>query len=152
MADLLDGLHCLIVDDDREIVVMIESLLRAIGITKISTASDGTEAVAVLTTTMQVVDVTICDLDMPNGNGLQLLHAIRAGQIRNVRPNCSFIVLTAFASSALIALAGKLDANGYLIKPVTADKLRDAITKARSRILPVDPAKYANLTVPERVI
>ena len=48
-------------------------------------------------------------------------------------PNCSFIVLTAFASPPLIALAGKLDANGSLIKPVTADKLRDAITKARSR-------------------
>jgi CheY-like chemotaxis protein len=151
MADLLEGLRCLLVDDDREIVVMIESLLRAIGITKVSTASNGTEAVAILTNATQVVDLTICDLDMPNGNGLQLLHAIRSGQLRNVRPNCSFIVLTAFASPPLIALAGKLDANGYLIKPVTADKLRDAITKARSRVLPPDPAKYAYLTIPDRV-
>ena len=151
MADLLEGLRCLLVDDDREIVVMIESLLRAIGIAKISTASNGTEAVAILTNPAQVVDLTICDLDMPSGNGLQLLHAIRTGQLRNVRPNCSFIVLTAFASPALIALAGKLDANGYLIKPVTADKLKEAITKARSRVVPPDPAKYAYLTIPDRV-
>jgi two-component system response regulator YesN len=99
-----------------------------------------------------VVDVTICDLDMPQGNGLQLLHAIRGAQIRNVRPNCCFIVLTAFASAPLIALAGRLDANGYLIKPVTADKLRDAIVKARSRVVPIDPGKYANVTVPDQVI
>ena len=152
MADLLEGLHCLVVDDHRELVVMIESLLRSIGITRISTAADGTEAVSMLTTAQRMVDVTICDLDMPNGNGLQLLHAIRGGQIRQVRPNCSFIVLTAYAAPALIALAGKLDANGYLIKPVTADKLKDAITKARSRIVPIDPAKYASIMIPERVI
>ena len=131
---------------------MIESLLRAVGIARISTATNGTEAVNVLTTSQRMVDVTDCDLDMPHGNGLQLLHAIRGGQLRQVRPNSTFIVLTAHASAALIALAGKLDANGYLIKPVTADKLRETIAKARSRPLPVDPAKYAGIVIPDAVV
>jgi CheY-like chemotaxis protein len=141
-------LHCLIVDDEPLILLELEDTLRTLGVTRVTRAHSGTTALASLMTVTRPVDCVLCDLNMPDGNGLEVLKAIRTGKIKSSRMDMCFIMITAMADRKLIESAVQLDANGYLVKPVVPDKLRDAILKGRSRHFPVVLSRYTHVPVP----
>jgi CheY-like chemotaxis protein len=142
------NLHVLIVDDDTAMLDLIEALLKSLWIGTISRATSGAEAYNILSRTDKVVDCTLCDYSMAKGNGLQLLQAVRLGQVKNCRPDASFVLLTASGDSTVVAMAAELDVSGYIVKPATPEKLQSAIIKARSRAIKIDRAKYGRVTVP----
>lgn len=67
------GIRVLIVDDSSTIRRIISRCLERaeVGVTEVFEASDGREALELLTT--KAVDVVLTDINMPNMNGLQLL-------------------------------------------------------------------------------
>ncbi len=142
------SLHILIVDDDAPMLDLIEALLQSIGVGHVTRADSGVDAFAKLSKTDRVVDCVLCDYTMANGNGLQLLQAIRMGQIKYFRPDACFVLLTASSDPTTVAMAMELDVNGYLVKPVTSDKLRVAISKARARSFRINFQKYSQVVVP----
>jgi len=144
----LKNLHILIVDDDTTMLDLLEALLRSIGVAQITRAQSGQEAFGKLIKGDKVVDCLLCDYTMSNGNGLQLLQAIRMGQIKFVRPDACFVLLTASADASTVAVAAELDVNGYLVKPATPEKLRTAIAKARARAVKINFQKYAKIVIP----
>jgi CheY-like chemotaxis protein len=148
VEERIEHLHVLLVDDDTAFLDLVEALLRSIGITQISRSGSGRDAFAKLHLSDKVVDCILCDYSMAEGNGLQLLQAIRTGKIRFFRPDACFILLTASGDHDIVGVAARLDVNGYLVKPVTPDKLRAAITKARSRYFRIDFARYGQVVVP----
>src|SRR4051812_48612271 len=111
------NLHILIVDDDIAMLDLIEALLKALGVGIVSRATSGAEAFNLLAKTDRVIDCTLCDYTMANGNGLQLLQAIRMGQVKNCRPDACFVLLTASGEAAVVAVAAELDVSGYVVKP-----------------------------------
>ena len=131
------GLHFLIVDDDDTFLQLIAGLVQSLGASRITLARTGSEAVAKLSTAKLVVDVILCDYKMDFGNGLQLLKAIRTGQIRTVRPDACFVMITGVGEAETIRLAAHLDINGYLVKPISQEKLEAAVAKARAKYFPV---------------
>ncbi|MBP5310791.1 MAG: response regulator [Lachnospiraceae bacterium] len=66
------------------------------------------------------VDIALLDIDMPDMNGIAL-----AAKVKNIQPNCAVIFLTAYAEYALEAFA--IHASGYLMKPVSLERLNDEI-------------------------
>lgn len=46
-------------------------------------------------------------------------------------------------------MAQQLDMSGYVVKPLTVEKLVDAIAKGRARAFPLDINKYKAIVVPE---
>ncbi|MBQ8945229.1 MAG: response regulator [Lachnospiraceae bacterium] len=68
-------------------------------------------------------DVALLDIDMPDINGIQL-----AAELKKVSPDCAVIFLTAFSEYALEAFA--MHASGYLMKPVSIEKLTEEINYA----------------------
>jgi DNA-binding NarL/FixJ family response regulator len=142
------NLHILIVDDDTVMLDLIEALLKSIGVGLVTRATSGAEAFNMLAKAERVVDCTVCDFSMANGNGLQLLQAIRMGQVKNVRTDSCFVLLTSSGDAATVAAAAELDVSGYLVKPATAEKLRLCIAKARSRAIKINFAKYAKVVLP----
>ena len=68
-------------------------------------------------------DVALLDIDMPGKNGL-----ILAAEIKKKRPDISIIFLTGYAQYALEAFG--VHASGYLLKPVTRDRLAEEIAYA----------------------
>jgi CheY-like chemotaxis protein len=142
------NLHILIVDDDTAMLDIIEALLKSFGVGTISRATSGAEAYNVLSRTDKVVDCTLCDYSMANGNGLQLLQAVRLGQVTHCRPDTSFVLLTSSGDAAVVAMAAELDVSGYIVKPATPEKLQSAIVKARGRAIKIDRARYGRVTVP----
>lgn len=148
MSVELNKLQILIVDDDTSFLDFLEAMLQSIGITLITRASSGADAVSKLKEAAKAVDCILCDYSMSNGNGLQLLKAVRLGQLKHFRPDSAFILVTTAAMPGIVQTAVDLDVSGYLVKPVTQDKLRAAITKARSRYFQLNLAKYAEVILP----
>ena len=90
----------------------------------------------------------LCNYGMKDGNGLELLQSIRSGRLQRVRPDACFILMTRTTSPDVVQAAKALDVSGYLIKPITGQKLRDAITKARARNFKVRVDDYLSVIVP----
>ena len=70
-------------------------------------------------------DIAILDIDMPGINGIQL-----ARRIREMRPETAIIFSTGYAQYALEAF--ELHASGYLLKPVSREKLATEVAYALS--------------------
>jgi DNA-binding NtrC family response regulator len=70
-------------------------------------------------------DLTLLDLRLPDGNGLDLLAKLRA-----LDPSALIIIMTAYASVEDAVTAIKLGALDYLQKPLNLDDLRHAVSRA----------------------
>jgi CheY-like chemotaxis protein len=142
-------LHCLVVDDEPMILEDLQEMLKSLGVGHVTCARSGATALAKFAAAHRPVDFILCDLNMPDGNGLQLLKSIRTGRVRQSRLDACFIILTGAADRKSIEAAVSLDANGYLVKPITLGKLRQAIIRGRARHFPVSIPRYAQIYVPE---
>jgi CheY-like chemotaxis protein len=145
----IQKLHILLVDDDALVLDVLEGALRAMGVKLITRSVSGSDAIDKLIKVERVVDCILADYSMANGNGLQLLRAIRMGKIKYVRPDACVIMVTASGAPDLVEAATQLDVSGYLVKPVTPAALLAAIKRGRSKYFPLDLNKYANAIVPD---
>lgn len=145
----LDNLHVMIVDDDAAFLDLLHALLSSLGVEKVTRAGSGREAFEKLHAAERVVDVILCDQYMSQGTGLELLWVVRTGQIKSVRPDACFLLLTASGEPETVAVAAQLDVSGYLVKPVTPQKLRTAISQGRRRAIKIDFNRYKQVHLPQ---
>jgi DNA-binding NarL/FixJ family response regulator len=145
----LEDLHVLMVDDDNAFLDLIQAMLKAIGVGHVTRASSGRDAFEKMLASPRVMDVILCDQNMAEGTGLELLWVVRTGQAKSVRPDACFLLLTASGDHETVALAGRLDVSGYLIKPVTPQKLRAAISQGRKRAIKIDFNRYKQVQLPQ---
>jgi len=145
---LIESLVCLIVDDDSHQRAVLKAGLIAVGIKEVLSATTGSEAFDILKSAKRPIDLVLSDIHLPTGNGLQLLHALRTGLIKNMRANSTFILTTSAPTAESVKTASSLDANGFVVKPVVPEKLEAAILKARRTVFPAVPSRYAAVTVP----
>ncbi len=110
----------LIVDDERNVRLTYRVALEIEGF-EVSEASSGAEALAFLGES--TYGLAILDLRMPEMDGLDLLHRMRAQQ-----NNTPVIIVTAFGDVAHAVEAMKLGAIDFLQKPIRPEDLR-AITE-----------------------
>lgn len=145
----LGNLHVLLVDDDTAFLDLVEGMLTSIGITTVTRAQSGREAFQALVSSQRVVDVVLCDQNMAQGTGLELLWVVRTGQVKSFRPDACFVLLTASGDHDTVAIAARLDVSGYLVKPVTPQKLHAAISQGRKRAIKIDIPKYKQVQLPQ---
>ena len=120
MAD--QNMKILTVDDFSTMRRIIRNMLRQLGYTNIVEAEDGAEAFSLLQ--REKVDFVISDWNMPNMSGLDLLKAIRADA--NLKP-LPVLLVTAEALKENVVEALKAGVNNYVVKPFTAETLKDKI-------------------------
>ena len=119
----------LIVDDQKTVV---DGLLKnidweKIGISSVIGAYSSSEARNILTE--QVVDVMLCDIEMPRENGLSLFKWIRE---QNIHTRCIF--LTAHAEFTYAQKSITLGAFDYILQPAPYTVIRTAVEKAVQEI------------------
>ena len=68
------NLRVMVVDDDPMMTALIDLLLRSLDIAQIETLNEGAAALGRLT--MQTADLLICDLNMPDMDGVQLMNQV----------------------------------------------------------------------------
>jgi len=121
--------HLLIVDDEP---IAVEGLRTGvawsdIGITELYTAYGPDEAKDIFRT--ERIDILLCDIEMPQGTGLELLAWVRAHY-----PRTETIFLTCHADFRYAKQAMQLGSLDYLLKPIPFQELSAAVAKAMRKL------------------
>lgn len=122
-------LKFLIVDDFSTMRRIIRNLLKEIGYSSADEAEDGVAALGMLKSGS--FDFVVSDINMPNMNGFQLLQSIRADETLKHLP---VLMVTAEAKRDQIIEAAQAGVNGYVVKPFTAQVLKEKIEKIFERV------------------
>jgi len=115
----------LVVDDKRNMLRLMAKVLKSDA--TVRTAENGGEALRVLAS--EHVDVVLCDLKMPDMDGLDVLRASK-----RLRPAAEFVLMTAYATVGTAVEALKLGAFDYLTKPFEPEAARAVLLRASSRV------------------
>jgi len=114
----------LVVDDFSTMRRIIKNLLHDLGYQDVLEADDGKAALPLLQA--GGIDFLITDWNMPNMAGLELLKIVRAdGKLAKL----PVLMLTAEAKREQIVEAAQAGVSGYVIKPFTAETLKEKIDK-----------------------
>jgi two-component system, OmpR family, response regulator len=123
----------LIVEDDPDLLRFAEVALSMDGY-DVRVATDGEQAMALVRARRP--DLVVLDLLLPLADGWQVLSFLQSDAMR---PKVPVVVLTATAGPRERDRALAAGVADYLIKPVSADKLLDAVARALGRPRPGDP-------------
>jgi two-component system, chemotaxis family, chemotaxis protein CheY len=124
------ALKVLIVDDQFSVRQMTRMTLEQIGIRNVHESENGRDAIA--KAVVQPLDLIISDYNMPEMDGLELLRAVRGHPAVRKLP---FILLTGRGDRELVVKAAQAGVNNYLVKPFTADGLREKIEQVMGKLL-----------------
>ncbi len=114
----------LVVDDMATMRRIIKGLLEQLGFKNIDEAEDGKVALQKLKTGKY--DFVVTDWNMPNMTGLELVQEIRRDPELKHLP---VLMVTAEAKKENVLLAIKAGVNNYIVKPFTAEVLKEKIEK-----------------------
>jgi two-component system, chemotaxis family, chemotaxis protein CheY len=112
----------MIVDDSSAMRMVVKKTLRLAGFEghDISEADDGAKALAAIK--QSTPDLVLCDWNMPNMTGLQLLEALASETVR-----LTFGFITTEATAAMRAKAIGAGAKFLISKPFTADAFKSQL-------------------------
>jgi len=118
------NMKVLVVDDFATMRRIVKNILREIGFTNISEAENGKDALKELK--KDKYGLVMCDWNMPEMTGLELLNAMRADdQLKDI----PFVMVTAEAQKDNIIEAVKAGVNSYIVKPFTAQTVSEKLKK-----------------------
>lgn len=127
----------LVVDDEESVVVTIKAILQLDGY-DVATTTSGAEARAMVRATQY--DLVLTDLRLEDGDGLDVLRAVR-----ETFPETVTIMLTGYASLESAIQALRAGAYDYLIKPSEVEELRTTVARGIER-------RRLGLELKERVV
>lgn len=123
------NMKILVVDDFSTMRRIIKNLLRELGFTNTHEADDGNTALPMLID--GDYELLITDWNMPGMEGIDLLKAVRAD------PNLAklpVMMVTAEQKKEQIVMAAQAGVNGYIVKPFTAQTLKEKLEKIFERM------------------
>lgn len=128
MSQVNLGLPILLIDDDGMVRSILEEYLRSFGFRNIISIRDPKDALKVIRDTKVDIGLILSDWEMPGINGLTLLKAVRNSPRRGTT---KFMMITSQQSMERfkITKAAHLRVNDYLVKPFSADALRQRICR-----------------------
>jgi len=124
----------LIVDDDRNMRMLIRNVVFALGVKDVVEASDGSVALEELKTSHP--DLILCDMKMEPMGGLEFVKRLRSDPDNPYR-FVPVIMITAYAELATVANARDAGVSEIMAKPLSAE----ALDKRIQRVL-TDPRHF----------
>lgn len=124
----------LIVDDNVNMRGSIVEILQNNGFDNLVQAQDGQAAINILEScfeNLKPVDFVISDWNMPGMTGIDLLKFCRKSEKFKTLP---FLMVTGERAEHLIIDAARSGVTDYLIKPVSAEKIKRKIEKVYQKI------------------
>ena len=127
--DGLEKMKVLVVDDQSDARAMVRGMLGELGITQIFEASDGKEALSFTDAAMDMIDVVICDWNMPKLTGIELLR-----QMRSVSPDMPFLMVTGRSDIDSVSTAKSSGVTAYIRKPFSPAHLEIKLRVIKSKM------------------
>lgn len=137
----------LIVDDVQMIRRALKTSLIKAGITGISEAKNGAEAIELLK--QEKFDLIICDWEMPEVSGIETLRYVRQDEQHKEVP---FVMVTSVAEPDKIRQAMLDGVSDYIVKPVKPDLFLGKIMFILKKLKTEQLKNYDPLAVKEWVI
>jgi signal transduction histidine kinase len=122
---MLEQPKVLVVDDEDSVVVTIKAILELDGYT-VATTTSGVQARAMVRDVEY--DLVLTDLRLEDGDGLDVLKAVRENY-----PETVTIMLTGYASLESAIQALRAGAYDYLVKPSEVEELRATVARGIER-------------------
>lgn len=116
------GLRFLVVDDFATMRKIMRKFLNDLGYKNVTEAEDGASALKILQ--QGNIDFLVTDWNMPGMAGIELLRAARADP---ALANLRVLMVTAEDKRQQIVEAIHAGVNAYLVKPFTAEALKERI-------------------------
>lgn len=126
--DVQKDIRVLVVDDHSMTRTMVKAILRGVGFSNVIQAENGPDAIRRIFEDR--VQFVICDWNMPQANGLEVLKTVRSDSRFKALP---FLMLTAEAYRENVEAAVKAGVTDYITKPFTAETLLDKVATILSR-------------------
>lgn len=117
-----DMTRVLVADDSSTMRKIILRSLQAVGVTEVTEAADGAEALSLFKP--GAFDLVLTDWNMPGMTGLEVLQGIRTQDTA-----IPVIMVTTEAEKNRVMEAIQAGVSDYLVKPFTADTLREKLEK-----------------------
>ena len=111
----------LVVDDKPNMLTLLTKVLRPLG--RVRTATSAAEALAFVRS--EKPDVVLCDLRLPDEDGLAVLRKVHA-----FAPATPFILMTAYATISTAIQAIREGAFDYVTKPFDPEAVRTLVARA----------------------
>ncbi|MDH5545291.1 MAG: response regulator [Gammaproteobacteria bacterium] len=124
-----EHLTVLVADDMKTMRSIVTAILNSIGITQIVEAKNGVEALAKIK--QSPIDLVICDWDMPQLCGIDVLKVARRSADSY---SIHFIMLTSNSGQGFIKLAQQYRVDEYVCKPIQAAVLEQKIVNVLERM------------------
>lgn len=115
----------MIVDDSATMRKIIMRTVRMSGLEfdEIQEAANGAEAIEKLGA--GAVDIILCDVNMPEMNGEELLKKVRASDVYD---DTKFVMVTTESADDLVNRLMEGGANGFIHKPFTPEQFEELLT------------------------
>ena len=127
---MIDELHILVVEDDDFQRRMVVSMLHTLGATSISESSNGQQALNIICGAgSRPVEVAICDLQMPEMDGMEFLRHLGEAAQKVA------IIITSSLDNRLLASVGRMTQTyglkllGVIEKPIILERLKELLSK-----------------------
>ncbi len=118
LGESMADIKVLVVEDQSEARSMLRNMLLELGINQVFESNDGREALTFIDSAFDFVDVIICDWNMPNMNGVELLR-----QLRSVDPDIPFLMVTGRSDMESVIEAKSSGVTAYISKPFSPQQL-----------------------------
>jgi two-component system, LytTR family, response regulator len=120
-----------IVDDNQLITKKIKQLVEQTGEFEIVGEANCVDSFRQLFPTLKL-DLVILDIDLPDGNGMEL-----AKWIRGLEPELPLLFITGYADYG--AESYQVEATDYILKPIDQERVKKALDKVKKQINQADP-------------
>ncbi|MEQ1864011.1 MAG: response regulator [Micropepsaceae bacterium] len=124
-------LRLMIIDDQVAARSMLKKMLKDININQVYESATAQDGLKLLDNAPEMVDLVICDWNMPGMTGIELLR-----QVRSVGSEVPFLLLTGRSDADSVIEARDAGVSGYIAKPYSRDQLEAKIRIVMSKNKP----------------
>ncbi len=128
----LEDMHVLVVEDNPVNQLVITGLLSKLGV-RVSLSESGAEALHILQSQHQDIDLILMDCEMPVMDGYETSGRIRAHEAQSGLSRLPIVALTAHALSEHRERCLEAGMDDHLSKPIALDKLRSTLQGWRAQ-------------------
>ena len=128
----LGRLTVFVIDDQDYVRSIVTQLLRRLGVGKVQECDGGASALEMMGEVKP--DLIFCDIRMKPMDGIQFLREVRSGK-SVADTTIPVIFLTSASARVTFDDAIKGDVSGYMVKPVSANDLKDKMISVMTKRL-----------------
>ncbi len=136
----------LVIEDQINMRRTIRNMLRLLGLFSVDEAGDGAEGWRKLKS--EKFDLVLCDWNLPEMTGAEVLREVRAGART---ANLPFVMITGETEQGTVAEVIETEVDGYILKPFVPQVLEEKIVEALSKRLNPSEVELSLRAVEEKM-